>query len=285
MKERSMRVRVATLGALALASAACARSRDTDVAAEASRIRMLEQQSFLDLAARRMDAVSALYARDARMLRADAPTVVGHDSIAVVFHEMAVALPQFRNELTTDSVVVARGGEMAVATGRYRFTPDTLHPSVFEVGKYLGVWKREDGQWRIALDMTNSDGTGTAPAMGDAAAVREVVEAYLHGLKFNDVASLRRAFWPEARLFFVDRDGHLGQLTQSRWYGGFAAVAGHEEEGELRIASLTVTRDIASVTVVEEYPRSRYTDYLSLVKFDSGWRIVNKVYTSEPRTP
>lgn len=271
------------VGLASLAAIDCARSHKTDVVAEAARIGALERQSFQDLAARHMDAVSALYARDARMLRANAPAVLGRDSIATVFLDLAGALPHFRNEFRVDSIMVARGGDYAISTGRYRFTPDSLHPSAFDIGKYLVVWKREDGDWRIALDMTNSDGGSSGAAQGDAAAVREVVESYLHGLKFNDVESLKRAFWPEARLFFVDRDGHLGQLTQARWYEGFAASAGHEEEGELRIASFTVTRDIASVTVVEEYPHSRYTDYLSLVKFDSGWRIVNKVYTSEPR--
>ena len=278
-----MRGLVSCLGLLSVVITGCKRSRTTDVAAEAARIKTLELQSFQDLAARRMDAVSALYARDAQMLRANAPTVHGRDSIAVVFRELAAGLPNFRHEFRADSVVVGQGGDVAVATGVYRFTPDTLHPTAVDVGKYLGVWKREDGDWRIALDMTNSDGSGSAVSPGDATAVREVVEAYLHGLKFNDVESLRRAFWPDAKLFFVDRQGHLGQLSQARWYEGFAGNAGHEEEGELRIASITVTRDIASVTVVEEYPRSRYTDYLSLVKFDSGWRIVNKVYTSEPR--
>jgi ketosteroid isomerase-like protein len=180
---------------------------------------------------------------------------------------------------------VARGGDYAIVTGTHR-SRRTLHPSAFDVsGSSLGVWKREDGDWRIALDMTNSDGSSSGAAAGDAAGVREVVEAYLRGLRLNDVESLKRAFWPDAKLYFVDRDGHLGQLTQARWYEGFAARAGHEEEGAWRIASVTVTRDIASVTVIEEYPRSRYTDYLSLVKFDSGWRIVNKVYTSEPRSP
>ena len=42
-----------------------------------------------------------------------------------------------------------------------------------------------------------------------------------------------------------------------------------------------MTRDIASVKVVEEYPPSRYIDYLSLVKFDGARRIVDKIYTSE----
>jgi hypothetical protein len=97
-----------------------------------------------------------------------------------------------------------------------------------------------------------------------------VVEHYLHGLKFNDVAGLKRAFWPEARLFFVQKDGSLGQLTQEDWYKGFAASAGKEEPGELRITALEVTGDIASVKVVEEYPRSRYIDYLSLSASTAG---------------
>jgi Putative lumazine-binding len=110
-----------------------------------------------------------------------------------------------------------------------------------------------------------------------------VVDSYLHGLKFNDVPSLRKAFWPEARLYFTTRDGHLGQLTQAEWYAGFANSAGKEEAGDLHIASLEVTRDIATVKVVEEYPRSRYTDYISLVRFEGRWQIVNKVYTAEKR--
>jgi putative lumazine-binding protein len=120
-------------------------------------------------------------------------------------------------------------------------------------------------------------------ATADERAVRTVVEQYLHGLKFNDVAGLRQAFWPGARLFFVEKNGTLGQLTQEDWYQGFAASAGKEEPGDLRIAALEVTGDIASVKVVEDYPRSRYIDYLALVRFDGAWRIVNKVYTSEKR--
>jgi hypothetical protein len=42
-------------------------------------------------------------------------------------------------------------------------------------------------------------------------AVRAVVSRYLHGLKFNDVSSLRSAFWPDAKLFFVKKDGSVGQ--------------------------------------------------------------------------
>jgi hypothetical protein len=119
-----------------------------------------------------------------------------------------------------------------------------------------------------------------APA-DDRVLVRAVVDNYLHGLKFNDVDSLKKAFWPEAKLFFVKSDGSLGQLTQADWYAGFAQAAGKESKADLRIASLEVTNDVAAVKVVETYPSARYTDYISLVRFDGQWRIVNKVYTEQ----
>src|SRR5690348_3108924 len=69
----------------------------------------------------------------------------------------------------------------------------------------------------------------------EEAAVRQTVEHYLYGLKHNDVESLKKAFYSEAKLFFVNKDNQLGQLTQDQWYAGFAASAGQEEKGDLRI--------------------------------------------------
>ncbi len=120
---------------------------------------------------------------------------------------------------------------------------------------------------------------------GEEAAVRQVVQNYLHGLKYNDVESLKKAFWPEAKLLFVKNDGQLGQLTQSQWYEGFAASAGKEEKGDLKITSVDITDNAASVKVEEDYPGSVYIDYLSLLKLKGEWRIVNKIYTSRPKKP
>ena len=114
-------------------------------------------------------------------------------------------------------------------------------------------------------------------------AVRAVVEAYLHGLKFNDVVSLRSAFWPDAKLLFVNRNGSLGQLSQEEWYKMFAGSAGKEEEGDLRIASVDITDNAASVKVIETYPKSVYVDYLNLLRINGKWIVVNKIYTSRPR--
>jgi hypothetical protein len=117
----------------------------------------------------------------------------------------------------------------------------------------------------------------------DETAVRQTVQHYLHGLKHNDVESLKKAFWSEAKLFFVV-DGKLGQLTQEDWYKSFAGSAGKEEEGDLRITALDITGNAASVKVEEDYPNSKYTDYLSLLKLKGQWWIVNKIYTSERKS-
>jgi Putative lumazine-binding len=113
--------------------------------------------------------------------------------------------------------------------------------------------------------------------------VRQTVETYLHGLKFNDVPSFKKAFYPEAKLFFVKKDGTLGQLTQEQWYQGFAESAGKQEEGELSIVATDITGKAASVKVREVYPTSVYTDYVSLLKLGAEWKIVSKVYMAEKR--
>ena len=82
---------------------------------------------------------------------------------------------------------------------------------------------------------------------------------------------------------WVKKDGSLGQLTQEQWYKGFEGSAGKEEQGTLKIVAVDVTGNAASVKVFEEYPKSTYTDYLSLLKLGGEWKIVNKIYVAESR--
>lgn len=117
----------------------------------------------------------------------------------------------------------------------------------------------------------------------DSAAIAAVLGEYLHGLQFNDTLSLQKAFWPAAKLLWVRRDGTFGELTQGQWYAGFRGHAGEEERGTLRVTGILQTKDAASAAIVEDYPASRYTDYVSLLRIGGRWWIVNKIYTVEAR--
>jgi len=39
-----------------------------------------------------------------------------------------------------------------------------------------------------------------------------------------------------------------------------------------------------AATIVLEYPTTIFTDYMSLLKVDGEWKIVNKTFHAEPRT-
>ena len=133
----------------------------------------------------------------------------------------------------------------------------------------------------IAISVTPASAAPSDPS--DEVMVRETIQTYLHGLKFNDVESFKKAFYPEAKLFFVKKNGTLGQLTQAEWYAGFTANAGKEEKGDLQIASLDVSGSAASAKVEEDYPDSHYTDFISLLKLNGEWRIVNKIFYAKSK--
>jgi hypothetical protein len=202
----------------------------------------------------------------------------------------------------TELTRVSRHGDTLVAVVVHRADRDLVDAEGrahrYENGvRHEERWVASRGQWRIVqlreLDQLylRRDGIDQMPRSqpprdsSQDSAVRAVAERYLHGLEFNDTVSLREAFWPEARLLFVGRDNQVGQMTQTQWYATFAGNVGHEEDGNLRITALEVTHDAASAKVEENYPRSRYTDYISLLRINGRWWIVNKIYTVEPRSP
>ena len=117
----------------------------------------------------------------------------------------------------------------------------------------------------------------------DSTAAAAVVTDYLQGLQFNDTLRLAKAFWPSTKLLWVKRDSTLGELTQTAWYASFRGSVGQRVEGTLRMVKLELTGSAASAKVVEEYPDSRYTDYLGLLRIAGRWWIVSKLYVAERR--
>ena len=54
--------------------------------------------------------------------------------------------------MTTDTVVVASGGDMGYTRGKWTVGVDTPNGRAEAAGEYIAVWRRRDGQWRsIAL--------------------------------------------------------------------------------------------------------------------------------------
>lgn len=119
-----------------------------------------------------------------------------------------------------------------------------------------------------------------AGAGGEERAVRDTVALYFRGHATGDRSYWREAFHLSAVLFW-NKDGAFSQRTSADFIAGAAGKpAADEARRRRRIAMVDITGDVAVVKVELHYPERRFTDYLSLLKVDGSWKIVNKTFTS-----
>ena len=111
------------------------------------------------------------------------------------------------------------------------------------------------------------------------------VEAYFDGMMYGNRAKLETAF--DKKAFIVGHfDGELSWMSRDD-FADFCETEATLAEGdayEARIESIDVTGDSAAAKVVNQELGVWYTDYLSLLKTEGRWRIVNKVYFAHPKT-
>lgn len=127
---------------------------------DAERIRALDG-AWSDAAARRdLDGMMAIYAPDAQELLPGMPAVVGLEAIRRFYAGLITRFPRLAHAFEPQTITVARSRDLAVVRGCYRFTADTLRPEQVQAGKFVGVWGRRDGDWRLLLNISNSDDSG-----------------------------------------------------------------------------------------------------------------------------
>lgn len=130
--------------------------------------------------------------------------------------------------------------------------------------------------------------TIAAPAFAqekDEAGARAAVDHYLAGHATGSPDEFRAAFHPKAMLYW-NRDGAFAERTSADYIAGASGKPAPDEAQRRRaIESLDVTGNAAMAKVVLDYPSVKFTDYLSLVKAGGEWRIVNKIFNVERKTP
>ncbi len=120
------------------------------------------------------------------------------------------------------------------------------------------------------------------------AIIKVIEDAYMNGIgNVGDAQAIRRGFHPDFNLLGL-RDGQLTKLPIEQWIQN---VEKQKAEGKIpppeRISFKYPLIDIvgsAAVAKIAYYRGSRhvYTDFLSLYKFNDGWKIVGKIYYQHP---
>ncbi len=115
--------------------------------------------------------------------------------------------------------------------------------------------------------------------------IRQTVQLYFDGMYYSDGDKLKKAFHPSAVLMGYF-SGNLIHLPIEKWVEMVAdtpSPAKNGEEYNMRLVSLDLNDPAAMVKVKDWYMGLWFTDYLSLLKIENKWLIVNKIFYHEPK--
>ena len=109
-------------------------------------------------------------------------------------------------------------------------------------------------------------------------AVAATVQLYFQGHATGNGDFFRKAFHPDAKLFWI-KDGALAQRTSAEFAAGATGKPSDDEARRVRrIALIDVAGDAAVAKVELDYPDGAIVDYLSLLKIDGKWTVINKIF-------
>ncbi len=108
---------------------------------------------------------------------------------------------------------------------------------------------------------------------------------YLQGQTTGNPEFIRKAFHKDARIMTV-RENKISNLSVEEFAGFFKGISADDEvQRKRKIESLDVSGNAAIAKITLDYPTVKFTDYMSLLKIDGEWKIVNKSFYVEPKQP
>ena len=115
-----------------------------------------------------------------------------------------------------------------------------------------------------------------------------ISEAYVDGLlNQGNLEATKNGFFPGFNLLIYDsRNNTVNKLPIYNWIKSVETrkkqnPSGPEHKTSVKFLNIDITGN-ASVAKIELYKNNKhiYTDYLSLYKFNEGWKIVGKIFLS-----
>ena len=111
---------------------------------------------------------------------------------------------------------------------------------------------------------------------------RDAIELYFQAHASGNGDFIRQAFTSDARIEFVD-NGELKQWTREEFANRFRGSAADEYRRVRSVERLDIKGTAASAVLTLDYPDVVFTDHLSLLRVGGGWKIVNKIFSTDRR--
>lgn len=127
---------------------------------------------------------------------------------------------------------------------------------------------------------------GSSHAQSEAALARIPLENYIKAHATGDPEYARKAFHTEGNMIWI-RDGKYSSETFDafikRAFTGKPAADEEKRKDGRKIEAVDITGNAAVARIVLDYPAVKFVDYMTLLKIDGEWKIVNKSFYAEPK--
>lgn len=137
----------------------CRPTPKVDLQAERKAILNLEDQWTLALQASDAEKIMQFYAPDAVVMMANKPIMRGLEEIrkanSETFADTTLLFSTYSGRV--DTIIVSASGDLAYALGRQEMTVKTTNGKLTDKGKWVDVWRKIDGIWRVVVSTGTSD--------------------------------------------------------------------------------------------------------------------------------
>jgi ketosteroid isomerase-like protein len=135
-----------------------------DLAMEEKAIRDTDAQWLKAVQNRDLAAGAAMFASDGVAYREHMEPLVGPAAIQAFNAKDLVDNPKSTMMWTTDSVLIAESGELAIQTGQYHLTGLGPKGDREDKGRFVTGWKKVGNEWKVAYDIGSTTMPEPPPA-------------------------------------------------------------------------------------------------------------------------
>src|SRR5262245_38955048 len=107
--------------------------------------------------AKNLDAVVGFYAPDGSLVWPERPAVHGTAGIRANWKKMMKAYAGLKLRFIPERIVIADDGTLASDFGKVQFGHTEKGKRIMETAKYVVVWRKENGSWKVLYDSWNTN--------------------------------------------------------------------------------------------------------------------------------
>ena len=137
----------------------CTSAPKVDIQAEKDAIQSLEDQWSAALQAKDAEKILNFYAAEAVSMSSNKPIYTGLDAIKNGIVSMLADTTVIFNTYkgAVDAIELSATGDLAYARGHDEISKKTKEGIAKDEGKWVDIWKKFDGQWKVVVSISNSN--------------------------------------------------------------------------------------------------------------------------------